>query len=625
MICSNRAEQMMPTDRSTSRNHVGFVLLWFCVLLLGISCVYHPNLALAHREASSVLHFGGKGESPGRSGEITFWDFDSTGSMFISDADNLRVQKLSPRGQWLFTIDGSEKDAPYVFRNPSDIAVNGQGHIFVADWLLLPIEGYDAPPLYTYAPGIHQFASDGSWVSTFPLEPPTQNAQFMDLAAPGLDADGQQILIIPQGDTERGFRLSATTAGDVFALDEGTLYHFDSSGQAVGAFQGTQQYPGWFADVADIVAMNALSIYLVDTLRHRIVEVDASGRIVRTIGRYGDQDGQLESPQHLTILADGDLLVTDQAHYDRSVDSLMARRRDDPSARSLYESLGRRRLQTRLLRAQRFSPEGKFVDKILLRLDRESAYERALHWLALSPTGQLYLQHPDTLVVEQYVPTGGLKLDALRTELSVHYEQDEMTVEIDNPEDLDVRRDFDETWQLKLVTADLQFRYDYNERMQISWEHTGLYLHSKQEDFYAQDAEDISRGAFNQSDKTLEDYLAGLTQIGFDWILADEPYDYRTAGISIYMGGGRYGVINDAIDTANQRYLDWNLWFAEWGGGFHYDIAQRWQIRMDVSHGPAYGYFNYEFDYIDEVGVLFATGFREGTQTQVFFAVNGVF
>ncbi len=581
--------------------------------------------AAAHREAIATMQFGGKGESAGRFGETTYWDFDAEGNMFVSDADNRRIQKLSPRGQWLLTIDGREEDSPFRLRNPSDIAVDGQGNIYVADWTFTRIEGYESPPLYDYAPCVHQFDPDGSWKRTFPLEPPQEHAQFLDRAVPGLDADGNSILILPQGDTERGFRLTATEEGELFALDGGKLYQFNASGERVGKVTSEGLSPAWFYQVTDIVARDRSQIYLLDPLRHRIVVIDSLGDVQQTIGRYGDQDGQFESPSHLAVLRDGNILVADKAYYDRFIDSALTRHDNDPSSRSLYESVGGRRLRSRLYRVQRFNQAGQFLEKILLRLDREDPYERELQWLTLNQNEQLYLQHPDTLMIEQYTPASTFNVDALRTEFSLHYELNEFNIEIDNPEDLDVDRDFDETLRIQLVSADLRFRYDYNERLQVSLLHNGLYFYAKQEDFYAQDFEDIARGAFNQSDKTLEDYLAGLMRLGFDWVLNDEPYDYRTAGLSLYLGGGRYSLINDALDITNQRYLSWDLWFSEWGGGFHYDVARRWQIDLGISRGPAYNFFNYEFDYIDELGVLFATGFREGTQTQVLFSINGVF
>ena len=90
---------------------------------------------------------------------ISVLDFDETGNIYVSDADNRLVQKLSPTGDFIMQIP-KEKTVDSILRKPGDVAVDGSGNIYVVDQAVphhIP-ETAD-PRLYWFGPCVYKFQS----------------------------------------------------------------------------------------------------------------------------------------------------------------------------------------------------------------------------------------------------------------------------------------------------------------------------------------------------------------------------------------------------------------------------------------------------------------------------------
>jgi DNA-binding beta-propeller fold protein YncE len=83
-----------------------------------------------------VAYFGGPGK-PGKRDNGAFLSptnvaVDRQGNIYVADTANYRVQVLDPAGKFLRTF-GVQGDAPGEFIRPKGIAVDSQGHVYVAD------------------------------------------------------------------------------------------------------------------------------------------------------------------------------------------------------------------------------------------------------------------------------------------------------------------------------------------------------------------------------------------------------------------------------------------------------------------------------------------------------------
>jgi len=607
------------------------IIIGFVIMLLLQSVTY------AHREVDLVTSFGGKGEAKGRYAKETYWTFDKNGNIYVSDTENYRIQKFDKNGQFLMQIDGSEEDAGFVFQHPTDIAVGNDSSIYVLDWAMVHIANTESPKIFNYGPSVRKFAQDGKFAAMFTIDDLTKQVKNLESAVPGLDEDGNYALIIPRGKTDREFLIAVDAKGNIYVLDrdDSKVYKLNAAGELIATFGSYGSGDGQFIHAADIDADDNGTLYIADTGNHRIVKFDAEGN-AQTFSEYGDEDGQLRSPFQIAILEDGDILVADKVKYGKNYLSNLTRRKDDPTPRyvlpnrvSAPDSVTYKNFRVVMQRVQKFSPDGEFEDKILVRLAQDNPLSVNLKLKAIDHQGNLYFMDSETFRLHKYAPASTIKFSELQKELTFRYEWNDIEVDIDNPDDLDAKigvnaSDYDEDANLHLLWMDLRFTYDVNEDLRLSLSNLAFYLRNRYEIHYMRRSEDIL-GTFNQDDQTLEDYFADFIEFDASIVLNHEPYRYREAGLFVYFGGGVYDYVNDALASSNLRYLDWRLWFSQWGAGIHYDLGRKFRFIFSAAQGPPGGYFNYEYDYIDELGDLYATGFRDGKETMVFIAVDGVF
>ncbi len=619
-----------------------FILAAFMLLLLQFT-------VLAHREVKFVTDFGGKGETEGTFAEETYFAFDKEGNLYVSDVENVRIQKFDQNGRFLMQIDANA-DAGFTLSPPGDLAVGDDGSIYVLGWKVVHIAQTTSPKMFNFGPSVHKFDKNGKFVNSFAVFELTKQVKNFELAVPGLDADGNYALIIPQGKTDRKFLIAVDVQGNIYVLDkdEANIYKippsppFGKGGK--GGFEGKLTLTfgshgngeGQFNSATDIDVDSKGNVYVADMQNHRIVKFDAEGKFVKDFGEYGDKDGQLHSPFLITLQDDDNLLVADKTEYRKNYSSSLVRREFDPSPRyvppySLLEGddVIYKTFRVFIHRVQRFNTDGKFKEKCLIRMERDNPEHVNLILKAIDRRGNLYFMDKESLEVSIYAPAEMYNPSALKKEFTLYYEQDSIEVDIDNPDDFDDniglnKSDFDEDIFASMVFANLTFDYDVDEDVRLSLSNLGFRTRVKTEDSYRRRTEDIL-GTFSQDDETTEYYRVGIVRLDANLILNHEPYKYREAGVFVYFGGGRYDYTVDAVALSNKRYYNAHLWFFEWGAGTHLDLGRKLRFSFTTSQGPPGGYFNYEYRYIDELGELYYTGFRDGKETMVLFRLDGMF
>ena len=597
-------------------------------LMLCLFCLF-PMSVSAAQEFKFVSEFGEKGEGEAQFAKALFIAFGPDGAIYVTDTDNFRIQKFDDTGVFAFDIQ-MEEESEFRFINPTDIAIGTDNAIYVVDWMFMEISDTDPqhssePKIFNYGPCVHKFDAQGAFVATSPIQDFSKRIAPLEAASPGLDADGNYALVIPQGDTKRDFLLTVDTHGNLYVCDTGPnklIFKLDVNGKPVARYPLAQPGTGHLIDPVDITVDTSGYLYIVDEQGHRVLKYSAEGEFLDAFGEYGDGAGEFIKPSQIAALEDGTLLVADTAKYLKDFVSTLPTRLDDPTRRYTYET---RLFRYRLRRIQRFTTDGVLTQKLLIPFQREVETDIALQLKGIDNAGNLYYLNPAELRFRKYAPTQSLISPMFQTELKLRYTRDLQDVEIDNQDDLDAdlytKSDFDEQIIQDAANANLIFSYDISEAYRLALSNRLTFIRATDTSYYrSRDFEDF-RGRFNQDDRTTETSWDDRVQFDFTWIRDHSLYNYREARAYVYFSVIRVDFINDALDRFNARFFDFNANLSDWGAGIYYDLSRTFRLNFEITHF----FGKNRYTYIDETNVLYATGFQEADFIRAILFINGVF
>lgn len=197
------------------------------------------------------------GVAVGPSGNIFVLD-DRSYNVAIGDTHGSAISSFGQEG----TNDGE-------FSGPTDIAIDDSGFVYVADGGNSRIQKFDFDGNY-----ISQFGSSGSG-----------DGQFSNLQ--NIAVDG---------------------SGNVYATDASSqrVQKFNSSGNYVSQFT-SEGYSGIVVDATG-------NIYVADESNGRVQKFDSAGNLLFSLGAYGSDDGQLNSPRGVALDSQGNIFVADSGN-----------------------------------------------------------------------------------------------------------------------------------------------------------------------------------------------------------------------------------------------------------------------------------------------------------------------
>jgi DNA-binding beta-propeller fold protein YncE len=192
---------------------------------------------------------------------------DAEGGLYVADALNHRVQKITPDGD-VYGLGG-----PDLLVNPQGVVVDSSRFIYVIE------QGADR---------LRKFSDTGYLV--FTLGGP--NARVARFSCPtAICMDSYHHLYI--ADTENS-RVTCYSATGQWQRD----YHGPSSGLDGSRPQG--------------VAVDTEGrVYVSDTMRHRIIRLRGDGDLDFAFGKHGSEPGEMDEPRGLAADADGGIWVAD--------------------------------------------------------------------------------------------------------------------------------------------------------------------------------------------------------------------------------------------------------------------------------------------------------------------------
>ena len=594
-------------------------LIYGLLLLMLISL---PLSAFSAKNMEFVSEFGGKGESLGKFSDKTVVTFDIEGNAYILDEENLKVQKFDPEGKPLFEITSNEN---FLFINPKNIAVDKNKNIYVVDWNMVHVKGTDSPKVFNYGVCVHKFSKDGKLMSTFTIGDLTKKPLEDGKTLPAIDTEGNFALLVTKPEKDRSLYICVDNLENIYVLDQDKIYKLNSAGQLQRTFGEHGDSKGQMDSATGLTVDSKGNIYVADSGNNRFLKFNSDGEFINSFGKKGEGNGCFSGKLYITSTIDDAILVADSAKYKKvfktniqrrnTIDSTVVTGQDDSMIHK------KREYESEIRRIQKFDENGKFIEKYLYRIDKSDPELRDLEFKAIDSNGNLYLIDKDRLVIRKYSIEKNVKFSSFDKLLTFRVLNNESRTEIDNPYDLNDYFDFDERQKYFQVTGIIRAGYNVTESFRFSMSTYLIRLNGETTDKYPGD----DRRGYIQDDITTDKYTSGRFRIDLDLILNHDPFDYRTAKLFSYIGGGKYNYDIDAIDTNNQRNLKEKLWWYVWALGARYDLGGNMRLSFIASHHRPMDFMNFDYTYIDEEGVLYSTGHYSGNSTQVFIAIDGAF
>lgn len=210
--------------------------------------------------------WGGPGSLPGQFGSPMGLAVGADGSLYVSDSDNHRVQKLSPDGAVL-AVWGGLGSATGRMNRPWGIAVSAD-RVYVADRDNARVQVFDHA---------------GGFVSAWNM----------------------------QGALPTGIGVGN---GFVYVTDSANhrLLVFTPDGLLAGQWGGYGGLVGQFFWPAGVAVGGDGRVYVADRGNNRVQVFGAGGQFLATFGNYGTRCGQFQTAFFLALLPSGNLVISDQ-------------------------------------------------------------------------------------------------------------------------------------------------------------------------------------------------------------------------------------------------------------------------------------------------------------------------
>ena len=240
---------------------------------------------------------------------------DRAGNLYIADVQNNRIRRVDASGI-ITTVAGSGvmgysgDNGPAIAAQldyPVDLALDGAGNLYIADFGNYCIRRVDASGIITTVAGtgVPGFSGDNGPAIQAQLSRPT-----------GLAVDNSRNLYIADFDNDRIRRVDAS--GTITTVAGGGRLFGDQDGDGGPAVRARLRRPN------GVALDGAGNLYIADSKHHRIRRVDASGTITTVAGTgvpgfSGDNgpavEAHLNTPQGIALDGVGNLYVADADNH----------------------------------------------------------------------------------------------------------------------------------------------------------------------------------------------------------------------------------------------------------------------------------------------------------------------
>ena len=249
---------------------------------------------------------------------------DGAGNVYVADTNNHRIQKFDNAGVYV-TQWGSRGSGNIQFESPRGVAVDGAGNVYVAD------TGNNRIQKFTSAGGyVTQWGSQGNGDSKFRsptgvVVDRTGNVYVADTGNNRIQkftGDGGYVTQWgSQGNGDGKFNaprgVAVDGAGNVYVADTDNyrVQKFDSAGGYVTQWGGRGSGDGQFESPTGVAVDGQGNVYVADFVNHRIQKFDSAGGYLTRWGRQGDRDGQFNLPSGVAVDGADNVYVADTFNH----------------------------------------------------------------------------------------------------------------------------------------------------------------------------------------------------------------------------------------------------------------------------------------------------------------------
>jgi DNA-binding beta-propeller fold protein YncE len=257
-----------------------------------------------------ILQWGSQGSGAGQFEEPVDVAIDGEGNVYVADLGNKRVQKFDANGRFLAMWEGGDEP----FEEPLAVATGPGGEIWVLD---------------SYTNWVQRFDQEGKWQGK------VGGPESGFFHARELMVDEEGVLYVADTGTSRIVKYSkeglkigeigpqGRGPGELYgpvglAIDEeGLLYEADVDNRRLQVLEKDGRYvrawgiPESHTAEGNHVAVSGKWVYVTDLPRHRVLVYEKDGKLIGGWGREGGGEGEFRRPMGIGIGPDGSVYVAD--------------------------------------------------------------------------------------------------------------------------------------------------------------------------------------------------------------------------------------------------------------------------------------------------------------------------
>ena len=214
---------------------------------------------------------------------------DGSGQIYVADTYNNRIQKFDPQGNFITyfgTSAPSSNSANSSFHYPIGIAVDGYGHVYVAD---------------SFNNRVQKFDPQGNFITFFGASAPSSSSANGSFNIPyGVAVDGSGNVYVADTSNNRIQK---------FDPQGNFITYFGASAPSTSSANGSFHYP-W-----GITVDGNGDVYVSEPANNRVQKFDAQGNFITYFGasapNASSANGSFNSPQGVAVDGSGNIYVTD--------------------------------------------------------------------------------------------------------------------------------------------------------------------------------------------------------------------------------------------------------------------------------------------------------------------------
>jgi len=277
----------------------------------------------------TVFQFGTEGMDDGEFKSPTGIAVDKDGHIYVADTDNHSIQKFDKEGKFLARWGDEPDSEEGKFYYPRGLTTSPEGDVYVADSGNNRVQKFDSEGNILASWGKFGFAWRGADVGKFdtPWGVTTDKQGFLYVSdttnarIQKFQSDGTPLLKWGRDGAYDGAfffprGIAVDFVGNIFVADEGNhrIQKFDSRGNFLLKWGKEGNGPGQFKSPWGTACDALGNVYVVDSGNHRVQKFDSNGTFQCSWGNRGLTEGQLNFPSGIAIDREGYVYVIDNGN-----------------------------------------------------------------------------------------------------------------------------------------------------------------------------------------------------------------------------------------------------------------------------------------------------------------------